>query len=577
MKRFFAPIVLVLVVAALVTSCGPQIPEGYVLVTVTPAGGVASNTPNDTNTSGDVSVPLPGDSNNAIPGTTPAAEAPVSSTQTTPVPINTGGGVVTVSANPDLPAADAGRIAFMGPLHQAQNMQVFVVNADGTGLTHVSQLNQEGYFPSLSPDGTTVAFVATGERTPDIFTVNVATGENINITNKAGTDNQPVWSPDGSQIAFISDREGGDIDLWVMDADGTNARRVTRTPGDDTLGGWSPDGSQIVFSNRNELGESLWVANVESGETTELLPITEGASDTNPTWSPDGNEIAFYRSSDIANPTLYTVSPDGENLTQITDGTNAAIFPVYSPDGRWLIYTTVTSEAQVLTALDRETNKITPYPDLLGFATSWASTGELLADTGLAQGPRNTGVVVAPEVMEIAYSIGNDDAPVQIVEFSDYQCPFCERWYNDTLTQLRPYIEDGTVQLHFLDYPLSFHPQADEAAQAARCVGEVGGNTAYWQMHDKLFENLATWNGQNNPGPIFNDLADSIGLNGDDIEACMTSNKYLEHVQMGINEGNRLGVSGTPTFFINGNRLVGAQPWSAFEGFIQDAVGAGGQ
>lgn len=573
MKRFFAPIVLLLLVAAMATACGPQIPEGYVLVTVTPNGGgeAASNT-NEGGTAGDdVTVPLPSDSND--PATVPTPVEATPGTTTTTQPLNTGGGVATVNANPDLPLATTGRIAFMGPLNQSQNMQVFVVNADGTGLTHVSQTNQEGYFPTLSPDGQTVAFVATGERTPDIFAVNVSTGENVNLTNKAGTDNQPVWSPDGSKIAFVSDREGGDIDIWVMDADGANPTRVTRTPGDDTLGGWSPDASQIVFSNRNELGEALWLVEVASGETTELLPIEAGTSDTNPVWSPDGSEIAFYRSSDTANPILYTISPNGENLTQITDGVAPAIFPVYSPDGKWLVYTAINGEKQEITAMERATNKITPYPDLLGFATSWAAAGDLLADTGLTQGPKNTGVVVSQEVLDISYRIGNDNAPVQIVEFSDYQCPFCEKWYNETYVQLRPYIADGTVQLIFVDYPLSFHPQADEAGQAARCVGEIGGDEAYWQMHDKLFENLATWSGQNAPGPIFNDLADSIGLDGNAVEQCMTSNKYLEHVQMGINEGNRLGVSGTPTFFINGNRLVGAQPWSAFETYIQQAGG----
>ncbi len=572
MKRFFAPIVLILLMTALVTACGPQIPEGYVLVTVTPnGGGAVAENPTDNGTTGDdVTVPLPSDAVATEGVATTSSATPVT---TTTQPLNEGGGVVSVNANPDLPPAATGRIAFMGPLNQSQNMQVFVVNADGTGLTHVSQTNQEGYFPTLSPDGSTVAFVATGERTPDIFAVNVSTGENINLTNKAGTDNQPVWSPDGSKIAFVSDREGGDIDIWVMDADGANPTRIARTPGDDTLGGWSPDASQIVFSNRNELGESLWLVDVASGETSELLPIEAGTSDTNPVWSPDGTEIAFYRSSDTANPILYTISPDGENLTQITDGVAPAIFPVYSPDGKWLVYTAINGEKQEITAMERATQQITPYPDLLGFATSWAATGDLLADTGLTQGPKNTGVVVADEVLEISYRIGNDNAPVQIIEFSDYQCPFCERWYKETYVQLRPYIDDGTVQLIFVDYPLSFHPQADEAAQVARCVGEVGGNEAYWQIHDKLFESLATWSGQNAPGPIFNELADSIGLDGDAIEQCMNSNKYLEHVQMGIAEGNRLGVSGTPTFFINGNRLVGAQPWSAFETYIQQAGG----
>jgi protein-disulfide isomerase len=328
-----------------------------------------------------------------------------------------------------------------------------------------------------------------------------------------------------------------------------------------------------VCSNTNELGEGLWRVEVASGETRVLLPVQEGTTDTAPVWSPDGTEIAFYRSAPDANPVVYTVTLDGEPLTPITDGSAATIFPVYSPDGNWLVYTTINGDKQELTALERTTGTFTPYPDLLGFATSWATAGEVLADTGLTQGPKNTGIAIAPEVMAISYKLGSDTAPVQIVEFSDYQCPFCQKWYNETMVELRRYIEDGTVQLIFVDYPLSFHPEADEAAQAARCVGDLGGNEAYWQMHDKIFEGLSAWGGQQDPVPVLTELASSIGVNGNAVEQCIRNNQYLEHVQMGINEGNRLGVSGTPTFFINGNRLVGAQPWSAFEPYLQQAGG----
>lgn len=563
MKRFFTSVVVFLLSLGLLTACAPQVPEGYVLVTVTPApeaGGV----------SGDITVPLP-----ANPDSPDSPPPPVDPTTAAPAlpPTVVPNGVVAPTPNPLLPPATAGRIAFMGPLNQNENLQVFVVNADGTGLTHISQTSGEGYFPTLSPDGTKIAMVATGDRTPDIFVIEVATGQSTNITNRAGTDNQPVWSPDGQQIAFTSDRDGGDVDIWVMEADGSNPRRVTRTPGDDQLGSWNPDGTELVFSNTNELGEGLWRVEVASGETRVLLPVQEGTTDTAPVWSPDGTEIAFYRSPSDANPVVYTVTPDGETLTPITDGSAATIFPVYSPDGNWLVYTTINGDKQELTAFERTTGTFTPYPDLLGFATSWAPAGGVLADTGLTQGPKNTGITLDPEVMAISYKLGSDNAPVQIVEFSDYQCPFCQKWYNETFVELRRYIEDGTVQLIFVDYPLSFHPEADEAAQAARCVGDLGGNAAYWQMHDKIFEGLSAWGGQADPVPVLKELAGSVGVDSNAVEQCIRSNQYLEQVQMGINEGNRLGVSGTPTFFINGNRLVGAQPWSAFEPYLQQAGG----
>ncbi len=114
-----------------------------------------------------------------------------------------------------------------------------------------------------------------------------------NLTNQSGFDNQPVWSPDGTQIAFVSNRDGGNVDLWLMNADGQNARRLATTPGDDNLGSWSPDGKKIVYSNKDEVGESLWIIDVASGENTRLTESQDGG-DSAPTWSPDGERIAFY-------------------------------------------------------------------------------------------------------------------------------------------------------------------------------------------------------------------------------------------------------------------------------------------
>lgn len=580
MKYPYFVIVLILALAAVVTACAPQAPEGYayILVTVTPAseGGTdTTTTTTDTASTGDdVTVPLP---EGGLP-TQPASQEPNESSVDggdVTAPVNN----VSTTVNPNLPEGLSGRIAFMGPFNQSQNLNVFVMNANGTGLTLMTQSTADGYYPSLSPDGTKVAFVAAGATSTDIFVVDVATNVATNVTDLAGTDNQPVWSPDGNQIAFTSDRDGGDTDLWIMNADGSDARRVARTPGSDNLGDWSPDGTQLVYSNQNEVGESLWIMNIASGEFTALTESTSGTNDSSPKWSPDGKEIAFFRDDGSGAPVITTITPDGATLTNLTDGTTPSVFPLYSPDGKWLIYTSIATvnggQQQQLALLDRTANTTTIYPDLTGFATSWAATDQVLADTGLSQGPKNTGVEVDPAIVEAGYQIGSDDAPIKIVEFSDFQCPYCQRWYTDVYSQLRAYIDDGTVQIVFVDYPLSFHPQADEAAQASHCAAELGGDEAFWKMHDKLFESVNTWSGNNNPNPIFADLATGIGLDGAALEACINSNKYLPTVQAATNEGNRLGVSGTPTFFINGDRVVGAQPWEAFARYLPANAGGG--
>jgi serine/threonine protein kinase/Tol biopolymer transport system component/predicted DsbA family dithiol-disulfide isomerase len=471
------------------------------------------------------------------------------------------------------PPAEMGRIAFMGPFGQSNVLQAYIINADGTGLTPLTEDLGEGYFPNLSPDGNRVLVIANTTVDPDIFVIDVTSGESTNLTNTPGFDNQPVWSPDGSQIAFVTDREGGDVDIWVMNADGTESRRVARTAGDDKLGSWSPDSKQIVYSNVDENGESLSIINVESGETS---PLTEGGSgvDSAPTWSPDGSTIAYHSSPNAsAFPLVYTIKPDGTNREQISHNSGPSLFPIWSPDSQWLVFTSIVGERRDLVAVDLESYQARVLPNVQGFPTSWRATDQLLAESDYSQGPKQTGVEVTPEVLQAAYRKGSPDAPVKIIEFSDYQCPFCQRWVGDTLPELEPYIEDGTIQLIFVDFPLNIHPQAPAASQAAHCAGELGGSDGYWQMHDALFMSMNEWSGQSQPAPIFNQVASNMGLDGAAIQECVESERFSAVVNAGLQEGVRLGVSGTPTFFINGTRLVGAQPWSAFEPFIKQGGG----
>ena len=160
---------------------------------------------------------------------------------------------------------------------------------------------------------------------------------------------------------------------------------------------------------------------------------------------------------------------------------------------------------------------------------------------------------------------GKADAPVTIVEFSDYECPFCERFYSDTLQQLRKnYIETGKAKIVFKDFPLSFHPNAHKAAEAARCVRDQKGDSGYFKMHDLLFENQATLSVEN-----YKKWARTLGVNGETFDTCLDSGKHASAIDAEEAYGQSLGVSGTPTFFVNGMSLEGAQPYSAFEQAIE--------
>jgi len=161
---------------------------------------------------------------------------------------------------------------------------------------------------------------------------------------------------------------------------------------------------------------------------------------------------------------------------------------------------------------------------------------------------------------------GSADAPITIVEFSDYECPFCERFFTETLPLLRiNYIETGIVKLVFRDYPLNdIHPNAQKAAEAAECAGQ---QNKYFEMHDKLFQNQQALSIEN-----LKQYAKDLKLNQQAFDSCLDDGTMAEEVAKDFAEGSTYGVQGTPGFFINGRLIEGAQPYSAFETIIKEEL-----
>jgi len=154
--------------------------------------------------------------------------------------------------------------------------------------------------------------------------------------------------------------------------------------------------------------------------------------------------------------------------------------------------------------------------------------------------------------------LGSEDAPVTMIEFSDYECPFCARYFTQTYDQIKKtYVDTGKVKIVFRDFPLSFHPKAQKAAEAAECAGEQG---KYWEMHDKLFENQQTLDIIS-----LKRYANEIGLNIAEFSPCLDSGQMAAEVKKDFSDGQAAGVRGTPAFFINGRLISGAQPFSAFQ------------
>ena len=158
---------------------------------------------------------------------------------------------------------------------------------------------------------------------------------------------------------------------------------------------------------------------------------------------------------------------------------------------------------------------------------------------------------------------GNPNASVVMEEFSDYQCPFCGRFVAETFPSINDnQIANGQVLLIFYDFPLNIHPQAEIASNAARCAGEQGA-LAYWEMHDLLFTNINQW-GNNQATTYFASYGEQIGLEMEPFTSCLDENKYIEDVRADYQIGLSRGVSSTPSFFINEQPLIGAQPLATF-------------
>ena len=166
---------------------------------------------------------------------------------------------------------------------------------------------------------------------------------------------------------------------------------------------------------------------------------------------------------------------------------------------------------------------------------------------------------------------GAKDAKVTIVEYSDFQCPFCKRGY-ETLEKevLKQY--EGKVKIYFKHYPLGFHPWAEPSAIAAECAKEQKAD-AFWKVYRGYFENQQSVNPQNvkEKGQEF--LKDS-GIDMAKWNDCYDNKKTVDKVKAQMQEGASLGVTGTPAFFINGRMLVGAQPFAKFKDVIDDELAA---
>lgn len=158
--------------------------------------------------------------------------------------------------------------------------------------------------------------------------------------------------------------------------------------------------------------------------------------------------------------------------------------------------------------------------------------------------------------------LGSANATVTIIEYSDFQCPFCGRFFEDTEPLIiSQYVDSGKVKFVYRHYPLPNHQYAQKAAEASECASDQG---KFWEYHNLIFKNQNSLN----KGAL-KQHASSIGLDREKFDSCLASGVMASRVRNDLDAGNAAGVSSTPSFFINGKQLVGAQPFSAFANAIE--------
>lgn len=168
------------------------------------------------------------------------------------------------------------------------------------------------------------------------------------------------------------------------------------------------------------------------------------------------------------------------------------------------------------------------------------------------------------------YSLGNKNSKVKIMEFSDFQCPFCYRYFSATFPQiLKDYVATGKVYYSFYNFPLNIHPQAPKAAEASMCAGD---QNKYWEYHDLLFANQNVWSGEENDVPIFTNLAKTVGMDTSKFTDCLSKNKYADFVTKDATFGDKKDISGTPTIFVNDQKIVGAQDYTDFKKVLDEQL-----
>lgn len=217
--------------------------------------------------------------------------------------------------------------------------EIYVMAADGSSLARLTNDPAADFTPAISPDGTKIAFASGRDGPRDLFLMDAGGEHVINLTNTPDAlEDSPVWSPDGSQIAYHRQNLTGDFHTYIMNADGTD-QAPFELLGNGFEPTWSPDGGRIAFrGGRSEgpAGPTIFVVNVDGTGLLELTP--DAPWNGGPVWSPDGSRLAFERTLDSGFDELFVMRPDGSEPVRLTTDPGQDLHAAWAPDGTKLAF-----------------------------------------------------------------------------------------------------------------------------------------------------------------------------------------------------------------------------------------------
>lgn len=342
-------------------------------------------------------------------------------------------------------------IVFYSQLNDDDDSEIYTIRSNGEGLQQLTDNNANDYDPSWSASGNTIMFTSQRDNGIDhIFTMS-AEGKDIQRI----TDDDKYYyfghlSPDETQIMYVwyydEDNPG---DVHIMNRDGSNQRRLTDTVGDDTAPRWSPDGQQIAFMSDREGNWEIYTMNIDGSNVHNLT--NDPAQDRFPTWSPDGTQLAFH-SDRSGNYEIFTMDTQGNNIHQITDDPSNDARAAWSSDGTRLIFNSNRDGDYDLYSINVDGSglfQILNEPGVQASADVVAQPATVVTQTDTADTqpePLDTGVQVATEAecenfVSAALSQTRDN---EVLLFADDFSTNCQDWLQDPRSQS---IQDGKLYL----------------------------------------------------------------------------------------------------------------------------------